>query len=389
MTANMSLSHHQQPQSSSFSLSLQGNSYHNFINAIKSPATKLVYHNSLKRYLSFKKLTNVDDLLLHASNPRLIEAQIIDYIMTLRKDGVAYTTIQFFTAPLLTYYSLNDVVLNKRKITRYFGEYRKVVKDRAYTTEEIHKALQTADERMRMIILLLCSTGCRIGGLPSITLGNLTKLDYGMYKIVIYKGTNNEYYTFCTPEAGQAINDYLAYRQRCGEKLFFDENLRQWQSKDTPLIRQQFDINDLLQVRNPQPMDLNAIRKVLTRHLVKVGLRTVEHPTAPKSTKRVRKPVSLANGFRKFVISNFIKAQLNHEIRELLVDHSTMLDQNYFRPAEEEVLGEYMKAVDFLTISAENKLRREVQTLKQEVLRFDKMQEQIDRLIQQINSGSS
>jgi hypothetical protein len=208
------------------------------------------------------KLTNVDDLLLHAStNPRLIEAQIIDYIMTLRKDGVAFTTIQFFIAPILTFYSLNDVVLNRRKITRYFGEYKRVVKDRAYTTEEIHRALQTADERMRMIILLLCSTGCRIGSLPSITLGNLTKLDYDMYKIIIYEGTNNEYYTFCTPEAGQAVDDYLAYRQRCGEKLSFEESSRKWEPTDIPLIRQQFDVNDLLQVSNPQPMDLNAIRK--------------------------------------------------------------------------------------------------------------------------------
>jgi hypothetical protein len=41
----------------------------------------VVYQNSLKRYLSFMKLTNVDDLLLYASKPRYIEAQIIDYIM--------------------------------------------------------------------------------------------------------------------------------------------------------------------------------------------------------------------------------------------------------------------------------------------------------------------
>jgi integrase len=331
------------------------------------------------------KLTNVDDLLLHAStNPRLIEAQIIDYVMTLRNDGIAFTTIQFFIAHILTFYSLNDVVLNRRKITRYIGEYKRIVKDRAYTTEEIHRALQTADERMRMIILLLCSTGCRIGSLPSITLVNLTKLDYGMYKIVIYKGTNNEYYTFCTPEAGQAIDDYLAHRQRCGEKLSFKENSSRWEPSDAPLIRQQFDINDLLQVRNAQPMDLNAIRKVLTRHLVRVGLRTVEHPAAPKSTKRVRKSISLANGFRKFVISNFIKAQLNHEIRELLVDHATMLDLNYFRPSEEEVLGEYVKAVDYLTISAENKLRREVEHYKVKASQFDSLRAEIDQLKEMI-----
>jgi integrase len=361
-------------------------SYSNFINAIKSPASRVGYHNSLKRYLSFVKLTNVDDLLLHASSPKLIEAQIIDYIMALRNNGIAYTTIKSFIAPILTYYTLNDVVLNKRKITRYLGEYRRVVKDRAYTTEEIEKALKTADERMRLIILLLSSTGCRIGALPSLTLGNLTKIDYGMYKIMIYENTNNEYYAFCTPEAGQAIDDYLLYRQRSGEKIVFDADAdadassHKWEPDNAPLIRQQFDINDLLQVRNPKPMDLNALRKILTRHLVKVGLRTVEHPTEPKSTKRVRKSVGLASGFRKFVISKFIAAGLNHEIRELLVDHATMLDQNYFRPSEEEVLNEYMKAVDFITISNEARKDKQIETLKVEKTSWESLREEVEGL---------
>jgi hypothetical protein len=55
-----------------------------------------------------------------------------------------------------------------------------------------------------MIILILSSTGCRIGALPSLTLGNLTKIPaYNLYKITFYEGTNNEYYTFCTREAAQ------------------------------------------------------------------------------------------------------------------------------------------------------------------------------------------
>ena len=83
------------------------------------------------------KITDVEQLLIDCSSPRLIESQIIDYIMTLRSDNLAYATIQFLVAPVLTYYALNDIVLNKRKISRYFGEFRKVVKDRAYTAEEI------------------------------------------------------------------------------------------------------------------------------------------------------------------------------------------------------------------------------------------------------------
>ena len=121
--------------------------------------------------------------------------------MTLRNDGLAYATIQFLVASVLTFYSLNDMVLNKRKISRYFGEYKKVVKDRLYTAEEIYKALQTADLRMKVVILMLTSTAARIGSLSDLTLGNLTKITaYGIWKVTVYEGTNNEYYSFTTRE---------------------------------------------------------------------------------------------------------------------------------------------------------------------------------------------
>jgi hypothetical protein len=132
-------------QSQSQPKGLQGRSLSNFVNAIKSPNSKKGYVAALKRYLNFLKLTEVDDLLLNCHNPKLIELHIVDYIMTLRNNGLSYSTIHFLVVPILTFYDLNDVVLNKKKISKYYGEYKKVVKDRAYTVEEIHKALQTAD----------------------------------------------------------------------------------------------------------------------------------------------------------------------------------------------------------------------------------------------------
>jgi integrase len=108
------------------------------------------------------KLTSTEDLLLQVTNPKLIEAQLIDYIMSLRNDGVSYSTIKYLLAAIFTFYQLNDVVLNKKKVHRYLGEYKRVVKDTAYTNEQIQQLLQNADQRMRMIILLLASTGCRI-----------------------------------------------------------------------------------------------------------------------------------------------------------------------------------------------------------------------------------
>jgi integrase len=160
---------------SQLKVNLEGTTYRNFINAIKSPATKKAYDISFRRYLNHIKQKSPDDLLVN-TNPRYIESQIIDYIMSLRNTGVSYATIQFLVAPIFTFYQLNDVILNRKKVSRYLGEYKRVVKDVAYTTEQIQQMLQTADIRMRTIILILSSTGCRPGALPGVVLGNLTTL---------------------------------------------------------------------------------------------------------------------------------------------------------------------------------------------------------------------
>ena len=170
--------------------------------------------------------------------------------------------------------------------------------------------------------------------------------------------------------------------ERCGEKIKFDFKLQKWEPSDIPLIRRQFDVNDVLQVRNPQPMAIDALRWILASHLVKCGLRDVEHPTAtaPNSSKRVRKSISLANGFRKRVISTFIQAGLNHEIRELICDHATQLDAHYFRPTETQVLQEYLKAEQYLTIDPAARLARENETLKIEKNAWEALRVEVDNL---------
>jgi integrase len=58
---------------------------------------------------------------------------------------------------------MNEIELNWFKISKYLGEPTKVVRDRSYTTEEIQHILTKCDERMRVVILLLASTGIRLG----------------------------------------------------------------------------------------------------------------------------------------------------------------------------------------------------------------------------------
>ncbi|CAN5429703.1 hypothetical protein BH18THE1_BH18THE1_09530 [soil metagenome] len=70
---------------------------------------------------------------------------------------------------------------------------------------------------MRVVILLLSSTGYRLGAIPSIKLRNIDK-----YKITFYENTREEYFSFITPECQNAIYAYVDMRSRYGEKL--DDN---------------------------------------------------------------------------------------------------------------------------------------------------------------------
>jgi hypothetical protein len=168
-----------------------------------------------------------------------------------------------------------------------------------------------------------------------------------------------------------AIFEYLSYRRRSGERINFNEETRKWEPENTPLLREQFDATDILHVRRPKVIGTNAIRRVLVDQLVRCGLRTVEHSVAG-SKHRCRKQVALGNGFRKFAISAFSRAKINHDIRQMLVDHKGgYLDESYLRLTEEEILEEYMKAEPFLTIDPNVRLTNENKILKVEVSKVD------------------
>ena len=57
-----------------------------------------------------------------------------------------------------------------------------------------------------------------------------------------------------------------------------------------------------------------------------------------------------------------------------------MLDQNYFRPSEDQVLSEYLKAEPLLTIDPAARLARENETLKEENTKYDHLHTRIENL---------
>jgi len=264
------------------------------------------------------------------------EQHVIDYLINHK----SYMGKLMIIHTLKKFYEMNDVVLNWKKISQYIGEYKKVNKDRAYDHNEIKILVDRADVRMKAVLLLLASTGIRIGAIPELKIKHFVG-----NKITVYENTKEEYYTFCTPETENVVGEYLDYRRRSGEKL----------SPDSPLFRKQFDMNDLEQTRKEsQPIKLNTLNKLLDLHLQRCGLRTVDH------VETKRKEVARAHGFRKFFTTQLVNSKLNPEIREMLLGHKIGLSSAYYRPTEAEMLQEYEKAIDFLTIDPSQRLKRQL-----------------------------
>lgn len=347
----------QQTSSSIVSSHLQQQRVYKVDEGIPSPNTRLRYRSAFALFLKHCGQTDTD---LIRQDPRFIESQIIDYIRFLTEEKrYRRGSICASVSTILHFFEMNDIILNKKKISRFLPEDVSDHSDRAYTHDEIRQMLLRCDERSRVVILLMASTGMRIGAIPTLQIGHLEKkAEYGLYKITVYANfPRARYYAFCTPETATAIDSYLAYRKRFGDPL----------NKTSPLIREQFEVDDPFIAANPKPIAHRTVAYLIDEILKRSGLKTKE--------------VMRSHGFRKFAITMMKKARVDYSDREFLVGHrySRGLDVNYDRTNEEDRLQEYLKSVELLTISAENRLRKEIQD-KDQIINH-KLSEKDDALV--------
>ena len=91
------------------------------------------------------------------------------------KQGLSYSTIHSTLASIVHFFEINDVSINKRKLNKFKGENIAKFKNRSYTHEEINTILSWVDEREKASVLLMASTGMRVGALPNIKLKHLRR----------------------------------------------------------------------------------------------------------------------------------------------------------------------------------------------------------------------
>ena len=343
-----------------------------FEQSIKSEYTGKVYRTCLKKYFQFPGSSK----FINATDTRKIEDHITDFITSMKKEGKSFRAIYNYVSAICKYYRMNRVSLDTKHIREYLPEFKKSRKDRPYEYEEIRRLLDIADQRMRTVVLLLASTGVRIGAVPGLRLRNIEKVltDSGLaiYKITVYEGFNQEYTTFCTPECSTAIDNYLKMRERYGEKL----------NPNSYLIREQFDIRDPFAISKCKEVKANTLTIKLIDLAVRAGIRQKEVLEGrPHGT--IRNDVPIAHGFRKFFTTQLVNADpdVKTELRWLLEGHNLKgNDSHYVRTSDKQLQYEYEKAIDNLTIDPANRLKRTIETLKVDKSRMDMLEAKIQKL---------
>jgi hypothetical protein len=238
-------------------------------------------------------------------------------------------------------------------------------------------------KRDKSIILLFASSGIREGALTKLTLKDLIPVDkYGIYMLTIYrKSKRDKYVTFCTPEARKAIDDYLQWRQKLGERF----------RPDSPVFRKSFNRHDELQIKNAvRPLSRQGVVYIVRSMAIAAGIREIEPLTETNTRGRRRSEIMAVHGFRKYFDTTCEMAGVDTLFIEMLMGHKIGLKKSYFKPTNTEILEGndkkrgYIEAMPALTIQItkeENeKLRKELESQKKKENEVKAMREQVNSM---------
>jgi integrase len=347
--------------------------------------------------------------LIEGKSVKEIESDVIDYIISLKEER-SYTqgSQKAHLNSLIHFYAINDITLNRKKISKFISNDDFVTTtvfssasndqsdnnsdscgygEKPYTYEQIAKLLEFADLRTKVIILLMCSTGMRIGALPLLRYGDLIEIPkHNIYQIRVYANSkSNRYHTFCTPECRKVIDNYVEFRRTCGENI----------TPKSPLLRQEFDRENIFQVANVvKPLTGFAIKRALQKVLYASGIRTplVSSNSNEQKKLNTKRETAMSHGFRKFFDTTCTHSGMNQTYIEFCLGHKLPgVKDSYFLPQPDsngvymdilegrDKCPGYLDAIPYLTIDDAQRLKRENEMLKVNKSEIEQLKEQAEK----------
>ena len=339
--------------------SMQQHSLVMFDSALKTKATRLLYMKFVTKFKDHFIIKSFDDIL--TIEPKKLQEMLENYIMYQNEQGHSLSYVSGELSALKHFFSMNDVLgLNWIKLNKMKPERKKPTGDRPYSTKDVQVMLTTIPSlKYRCVVHMLAATGMRIGAFEELQLKHIQDMPNGCKSVLVHDDDKEEYITFIHHETVEALDEYLAYRVRLGEKL----------TPESWLI---------------SSVDYN---KPATTATTQTSMSRYAHKNSNEVKKRGRYETMACHGFRKR-FNTILKSNpnINTNIAEKLMAHSTSipLDNVYFKPAIEQLFDEYQKAIPELIISDKYRLEEQLKEKDGKINKLNQKDDEINMLKQTI-----
>jgi len=352
--------------------------------ALKSKDSKRQYPNRLDRFLTFielkgtieEKCVKLNELSKKDNN--LLQSYLIRFInsqkVRIENKEISEGTLRIYIKAIKLFFSMNDIIVNWKKLSKGIPPVWNSTPDRIPTLDEIKKLLEHLDRRIKPIVFTMISAGFRVGSWDHIKWKHvipIVKNDIIIAAKILLKNTkinNKEYFSFITPEAYHSLKDWMDFRKLHGENVTGES----WLMRDTWQKIGKDHGHCIGLAKYPKTFGSIAIRNMIYEAWKVQGIRDKLSDPQVK-----RHEFTSTHSFRKFFETKCQKAKMNHNHIKILMDHSFGESQNYHFPTEQELLDDYLNALDLLTINEEFRLKNKIEVLEVEKSRLDRMEEKM------------
>lgn len=348
--------------------------YSKFRMALKSKEVQRQYPNLLSKFLDFCKIDGLDieekslkfSVFAKSKTQEEVEDLVIRFILfqkeRIDKKEITPGTLRNYLKAIKLFCKMNRINIFWDIITRSLPKVKHYANDRVPTVEEIRRLIEYPDRRIKFIVLLSLSTGIRVGAWDYIRWKHIAPIENESgaliaAKLIVYAGEPEEYFTFMTPEAYSSVKEWMEFRASFGEDITGQSwVLRNTWQKVKPRYSPRIGL-----AKYPKQFKSTGIKTLVGRALQIQGIR----PKLDLMKGEKNHDWKTLHGFRKFFKTQTERVMKSLNV-EILMGHDIGLANSYYRPSEQELLYDYVKAVDLLTIlNDKSKLEKQVRELKE------------------------
>ncbi|MBI1978534.1 MAG: site-specific integrase [Candidatus Aenigmarchaeota archaeon] len=278
----------------------------------RSENTERTYLKGLNSFVQTMNIDNLDEFVEKIKSQTLNASEVHkDFVISMANKNLAPKTVGAWSAALRKFLLANGIELKNTTQIKIYNIHEDTLPSR----DDLKKILSSCSLRTKTIILLLSSSGLRVGELRNLKISDIDiNSEPGVVRIKgLTAKERKSRTTFFSNEAKQALLQYLDHRKNNGHQLTDDSFM--------------FTTNDGSQMsyQNLQFILNNVFKKVSKKEGKRYGLH--------------------AHSLRKFFKTQLISAGVPGPIVDRLAGHARYLSREYELYTEDQLKEWFLKGM--------------------------------------------